>query len=88
MYLKPVPRKIIMGEENFTLNYYDSIVLSSKCSFGDLETAKILQKNIEKILFFKLSIKKAYKKDFKNNTICWNILWCANFNSNNKKSRC
>lgn len=69
MYLKPVPRKFIMGKENFTLNYYDSIVLSSRCSFGDLETAKILQKNIEKILFFKLSIKKAYEKDFKNNTI-------------------
>ena len=67
MYLIPNPKSFEKQYGNFLLKPNTEIILDSNCSFDDLESALILQEEIEKAVGVKLSINKAFlNKDNKN----------------------
>jgi hypothetical protein len=59
MDLIPLPRKIITHNGTFSIVHDTAIILDVLQDDIDFETAKLLQKEIQKILAIKLIIKKA-----------------------------
>lgn len=73
MYLIPLPRNIVSHNGVFSIVYDTAIVLDVEQDDIDFETAKLLQKEIEKAIAIKLRIKKGLeiKDNFDNNCICF-----------------
>lgn len=70
MYLKPMPKKIVVGENRiFFIDYNCEINLGYSCNFEDLESAKVLKKEIEKLLSLELRINKSYEDSFSEKSI-------------------
>ena len=58
MYLIPLPREITAQDGLFLIDHNTAIVLDVAQDDNDLETAKLLQQEIEKVIAIKLPIKK------------------------------
>src|SRR5665648_468562 len=58
MYLIPLPRKITAQDGLFLINHHTAIVLDVMQDDNDLETAKLLQQEIKKVIAITLPIKK------------------------------
>jgi len=61
MYLIPLPRKIAAQDGLFLLDHHTSIVLDVAQDDDDLETAKLLQQEIKKIIAITLPIRKVLR---------------------------
>ena len=62
MYLIPLPRKITAQDGLFLLDHYTAIVLDVVLDDNDLETAKLLQQKIKKVIAITLPIKKVLRR--------------------------
>lgn len=60
MYLIPYPKRCHQQEGYFYLNSKTPIVLGHTCTLEDLETAKILQQEIQNIIGLQLEISKSF----------------------------
>ncbi|WP_291651023.1 glycoside hydrolase family 20 zincin-like fold domain-containing protein [Clostridium sp.] len=69
MNLIPMPRKIQYIKEEFKLKKEVNIILDYRCSFDDLNSAILLQEEINKNLGFKANITKALNYDIYNSFI-------------------
>lgn len=69
MYLLPKPQEIDMKEGNFIIRPTTEIVLHNSCDLKVLQSAKIIQKEIEDILGFSLKITKSLSKNRENSII-------------------
>ena len=69
MNLIPMPRKIQYIKEEFKLKKEVNIILDYNCSFDDLNSAILLQEEINKNLGFKANITKALNYDIYNSFI-------------------
>ena len=81
MYLIPLPRKIIAQDGLFLIDHYTAIVLDVEQDDNDLETAKLLQQEIKKVIAITLPIKKVLRGagNIQNN--------CIYFQYNNMEAR-
>lgn len=73
MYLIPLPRKITEREGLFLISHNTAIVLDVAMDDNDLETAKMLQQEIKKVIAITLPIKKVLRSagDLYQNCICF-----------------
>ena len=73
MYLIPLPRKITEREGLFLISHNTAIVLDVAMDDNDLETAKLLQQEIKKVIAITLPIKKVLRSagDLYQNCICF-----------------
>jgi len=73
MSLIPLPRKITTHPGKFSIGHDTAIVLDLKQDDIDFETAKLLQKEVGRIIAITLPIKKGWKADCSanNNCICF-----------------
>ena len=71
MDLIPLPRKITEQDGLFSFRYNTAIVLDEVQDDHDLETAKLLQREIEKVIAIALPIKKALRSA---ETLCENCI--------------
>ncbi len=69
MNLIPMPRKIKNIDGIFKIKRDLEIILDYKCDFSDLESALLLQKEIQGILGFKANIRKAFNEELYKNYI-------------------
>ena len=70
MHLIPRPKSVINHEGEFFIERDTEIILSSELSFEDLNLAIMTQKEIEKVLDFKLNINKLFMdKEYSNSII-------------------
>ncbi|MDV4150720.1 glycoside hydrolase family 20 zincin-like fold domain-containing protein [Clostridium sp. AL.422] len=72
MNIIPRPRKMKYLEERFKLKRETNIILDYNCSFDDLDSAILLQDEINKDFGFKINITKASNCDIYNNYILVN----------------
>ena len=61
MYLIPLPRKITAQDGLFLIGHNTAIVLDVELNDNDLETAKLLQQEIKKVIAITLPIKKVLR---------------------------
>ena len=73
MYLIPLPQKITAQDGTFSIDHNTAIILNVEQHDNDLETAKLLQQEIEKVIAITLRIKKRLRseKDSYKNCICF-----------------
>jgi len=73
MYLIPLPRKIIARDGLFSIGHNTAIVLDERMDDNDLESAKLLQQEIKKVIAITLPIKKVLRnaKTLYINCICF-----------------
>ncbi|MDR3584990.1 MAG: family 20 glycosylhydrolase [Desulfosporosinus sp.] len=73
MYLIPLPSKITVQDGLFLINHSTAIVLDVAQDDNDLETVKLLQQEIKKVIAITLPIKKVLRKtaDLNENCICF-----------------
>ena len=73
MYLIPLPLNITARDGIFSIDHNTAIILDVGQDDIDLETAKLLQQEIEKVIAIKLSIKKRMRneRDSDKNYICF-----------------
>lgn len=69
MHLIPRPKSVINHEGEFFIERDTEIILSSELSFEDLNLAIMIQKEIEKVLDFKLNINKLFMDKKYSNSI-------------------
>ena len=63
MHLIPLPRKITVQGGFFLMGHNTSIVLEAELNDSDLETAKLLQQEIKKVIAITLPIKKVIRSE-------------------------
>src|SRR5665648_1293104 len=73
MDLIPLPRKITAQDGLFLINHYSAILLDEAQDDNDMETAKLLQKEIRKVIAITLPVKKVLRSagNFNENCICF-----------------
>ena len=73
MYLIPLPRKITAQDGLFSIDHNTAIVLDVALDDNDLETAKLLQQEIKKVITITLPIKKVLRiaGNLDKNCICF-----------------
>lgn len=73
MYLIPLPRKITVQDGLFLIGDNTAIVLDVALNDNDLETAKLLQQEIKRVIAITLPIKKVLRssKNLDKNCICF-----------------
>ena len=69
MHLIPRPKSVINHEGEFFIERDTEIILSSELSFEDLNLAIMIQKEIERVLDFKLNINKLFMDKKYSNSI-------------------
>lgn len=81
MHLIPLPRKITVQDGLFSIGHNTAIILDVELNGNDLETAKLLQQEIKKIIAITLPIKKVLRSER-------NIIEkCIYFKFDNKNTR-
>ena len=63
MHLIPLPRKITVQDGLFSIGHNTAIVLDVELNDNDLETAKLLQQEIKKVIAITLPIKKVLRSE-------------------------
>lgn len=69
MFLLPNPLKLEMKEGAFFLDRRCEIVLNTSCDFKDMETARLLKKEIESVTGFNILINRAFAEKPLNNIL-------------------
>lgn len=70
MNLIPLPSKIIPGQGTFSIGHDTAIILDAKQDDIDFQTAKLLQKEVGRIIAVTIPIKKGWKADCNSNNNC------------------
>jgi len=73
MYLIPLPQKITAQDGTFSINHNTAIILSLDQDDIDLETAKLLQQEIKKVIAITVSIKKRMRSERESDNNCINF---------------
>ena len=73
MNLIPLPRKITVGDGLFIIKHNTAMLLEESLGDNDLETAKLLQREIKKVIAITLPIKKVQRsvENLDENCICF-----------------